>query len=85
MNSVLAGSVWFNHLPNLLRLLQGTTVFPLLMSCLYDENEWEKPYSFYPPHFLDKGGKFIKRDAFIPFSAGLYFNSNPLRLNILVK
>ncbi|MEQ2166597.1 Cytochrome P450 2K1 [Goodea atripinnis] len=49
---------------------KGTTVYPLLMSVLYDENEWEKPHTFYPPHFLDREGKFIKRDAFIPFSAG---------------
>ncbi|KAM4713675.1 LOW QUALITY PROTEIN: cytochrome P450 2K1-like [Anableps anableps] len=49
---------------------KGTTVYPLLMSVLYDENEWEKPHSFYPPHFLDEDGKFIKRNAFIPFSAG---------------
>uniref|UniRef100_A0A3B4WYB6 Cytochrome P450 2K1-like n=1 Tax=Seriola lalandi dorsalis TaxID=1841481 RepID=A0A3B4WYB6_SERLL len=49
---------------------KGTTVFPLLTSVLYDESEWEKPYSFYPAHFLDKDGKFVKRDAFLPFSAG---------------
>lgn len=50
--------------------LQGTTVYPLLTSVLYDETEWEKPLDFYPPHFLDKDGKFVKRDAFMPFSAG---------------
>ncbi|XP_056261447.1 cytochrome P450 2K1-like [Seriola aureovittata] len=49
---------------------KGTTVYPLLTSVLYDESEWEKPYSFYPAHFLDKDGKFVKRDAFLPFSAG---------------
>ncbi|XP_023204049.1 cytochrome P450 2K1-like isoform X2 [Xiphophorus maculatus] len=49
---------------------KGTTVYPLLMSVLCDETEWEKPHTFYPPHFLDKDGKFRKRDAFIPFSAG---------------
>ncbi|KAA8582901.1 hypothetical protein FQN60_015447, partial [Etheostoma spectabile] len=48
----------------------GTTVYPLLTSVLYDESEWERPHSFYPAHFLDKDGKFVKRDAFMPFSAG---------------
>ncbi|XP_029281891.1 cytochrome P450 2K1-like [Cottoperca gobio] len=49
---------------------KGTAVIPLLTSVLYDESEWEKPHSFYPAHFLDKDGKFVKRDAFMPFSAG---------------
>uniref|UniRef100_A0A673CEY0 Cytochrome P450 2K1-like n=1 Tax=Sphaeramia orbicularis TaxID=375764 RepID=A0A673CEY0_9TELE len=49
---------------------KGTTVYPLLTSVLYDETEWEKPHSFHPAHFLDKDGKFVKRDAFMPFSAG---------------
>ncbi|XP_019963410.2 cytochrome P450 2K1-like [Paralichthys olivaceus] len=49
---------------------KGTTVYPLLTSVLYDEDEWEKPHSFYPAHFLNKEGKFVKRDAFMPFSAG---------------
>ncbi|KAJ4928787.1 hypothetical protein JOQ06_004412 [Pogonophryne albipinna] len=49
---------------------KGTTVYPLLTSVLCDETEWEHPSSFYPAHFLDKDGKFVKRDAFMPFSAG---------------
>lgn len=49
---------------------KGTKVVPLLSSVLHDESEWEEPHSFHPAHFLDKDGKFIKRDAFMPFSAG---------------
>ncbi|KAM3603484.1 uncharacterized protein V6R79_023301 [Siganus canaliculatus] len=51
-------------------LKKGTTVYPLLTSVLYDESEWERPYDFHPAHFLNKDGKFVKRDAFMPFSAG---------------
>lgn len=45
-------------------------MIPLLASVLLDENEWKEPYNFNPAHFLDKEGKFMKRDAFLPFSAG---------------
>ncbi|XP_036446001.1 cytochrome P450 2K1-like [Colossoma macropomum] len=49
---------------------KGTSVLPLLTSALRDENEWETPYTFNPAHFLDKQGRFVKRDSFMPFSAG---------------
>ncbi|XP_026209682.1 cytochrome P450 2K1-like [Anabas testudineus] len=49
---------------------EGTTVIPLLTSVLHSESEWESPHTFNPSHFLDKEGKFIRRDAFMPFSAG---------------
>ncbi len=49
---------------------QGTSVWPLLVSVLRDENEWETPDSFNPGHFLNKQGQFVKKDAFMPFSAG---------------
>ncbi|XP_041661303.1 cytochrome P450 2K1-like isoform X2 [Cheilinus undulatus] len=49
---------------------KGTAVYPLLTTVLYDENEWETPHTFNPAHFLNKDGKFVKPDAFMPFSAG---------------
>uniref|UniRef100_A0A3P8Y4P1 unspecific monooxygenase n=1 Tax=Esox lucius TaxID=8010 RepID=A0A3P8Y4P1_ESOLU len=49
---------------------KGTDVIPLLTSVLQDENEWETPHTFNPAHFLNEKGQFVKRDAFIPFSAG---------------
>ncbi|KAK2835624.1 hypothetical protein Q5P01_016108 [Channa striata] len=49
---------------------KGTTVIPNLTSVLFDKNEWETPFTFNPGHFLNKEGKFVKRAAFIPFSAG---------------
>ncbi|XP_063077126.1 cytochrome P450 2K1-like isoform X2 [Engraulis encrasicolus] len=49
---------------------KGTPVIPLLTSVLRDESEWTKPYTFHPEHFLDDQGRFVKRDAFLPFSAG---------------
>ncbi|XP_015676190.1 cytochrome P450 2K6-like [Protobothrops mucrosquamatus] len=49
---------------------KGMQIVPLLSSVLHDESQWEKPYEFYPEHFLDSEGKFVKRDAFMPFSAG---------------
>ncbi|XP_073442749.1 cytochrome P450 2D15-like isoform X2 [Dendrobates tinctorius] len=49
---------------------KGTTIIINLSSVLKDHKFWEKPLQFYPKHFLDENGKFVKREAFIPFSAG---------------
>ncbi|MEQ2193193.1 Cytochrome P450 2K1, partial [Xenoophorus captivus] len=48
----------------------GTSVMPMLTSVLFDKTEWETPDTFNPGHFLDAKGKFVKREAFLPFSAG---------------
>ncbi|XP_040296617.1 cytochrome P450 2W1-like [Bufo bufo] len=49
---------------------KGTTVIPLFTSILCDETQWETPNQFNPNHFLDADGKFLKKDAFFPFSKG---------------
>ncbi|XP_013366913.1 PREDICTED: cytochrome P450 2D4-like isoform X2 [Chinchilla lanigera] len=49
---------------------KGTTLIPNLSSVLKDETVWEKPLQFYPGHFLDSEGRFVKQEAFMPFSAG---------------
>ncbi|NXI54422.1 CP2DH protein, partial [Chloroceryle aenea] len=49
---------------------KGTTVITNLSSVLKDEAFWEQPNEFYPEHFLDANGQFVKPEAFLPFSAG---------------
>ncbi|XP_073481204.1 cytochrome P450 2K4-like [Aquarana catesbeiana] len=49
---------------------KGTTVIPVLSSVLREKSYFEKPYEFYPEHFLDSKGNLKKVDAFIPFSSG---------------
>ncbi|XP_004590596.2 cytochrome P450 2K6-like [Ochotona princeps] len=49
---------------------KGTEVITLLTSVLRDQTQWAKPEEFNPQHFLNSKGKFIKREAFMPFSLG---------------
>ncbi|XP_062280654.1 cytochrome P450 2J1-like [Scomber scombrus] len=49
---------------------KGTSVMTNLTSVLFDKDEWETPDTFNPGHFLDAEGKLVRRDAFLPFSAG---------------
>nr|KAF6269277.1 cytochrome P450 family 2 subfamily W member 1 [Pipistrellus kuhlii] len=51
-------------------LPEGTPVLPLLSSVLLDKTQWETPGQFNPGHFLDADGRFVQREAFLPFSAG---------------
>ncbi|KAM3930482.1 cytochrome P450 2K1-like isoform 2-T2 [Leptodactylus fuscus] len=51
-------------------LPKGTHVIPLLTSVLFDKDYFKKADEFYPEHFLDSSGNFVKSEAFIPFSMG---------------
>ncbi|XP_026579211.1 cytochrome P450 2J2-like [Pseudonaja textilis] len=49
---------------------KGTFIFPDLRSVLFDPEQWETPEKFNPNNFLDKDGKFIDREEFLPFGLG---------------
>ncbi|XP_007939913.1 cytochrome P450 2D17-like [Orycteropus afer afer] len=49
---------------------KGTMLIANLSSVLKDEAVWEQPFRFHPEHFLDAQGRFVKPEAFMPFSAG---------------
>ncbi|XP_066452226.1 cytochrome P450 2K6-like [Eleutherodactylus coqui] len=51
-------------------LPKGTHVIPLLTSVLYDKEHFVKADEFHPEHFLDSSGNFLRKEAFMPFSAG---------------
>lgn len=49
---------------------KGTAIMPMLTSVMFDKSQWETPDDFNPEHFLDAEGKFVKKEAHLPFSAG---------------
>ncbi|XP_047372219.1 vitamin D 25-hydroxylase isoform X5 [Sciurus carolinensis] len=49
---------------------KGTTVITNLYSVHFDEKYWKDPEVFHPERFLDSRGRFVKREALIPFSLG---------------
>ncbi|KAI1892055.1 hypothetical protein AGOR_G00150040 [Albula goreensis] len=49
---------------------KGTMLLAILTSVMYDKSVWETPDTFNPGHFLDSEGNFVRKDAFLPFSAG---------------
>ncbi|XP_070609851.1 cytochrome P450 2J2-like [Erythrolamprus reginae] len=49
---------------------KGSFITPDLRSVLLDPEQWETPGKFNPNHFLDKEGKFIDREEFLPFGIG---------------
>ncbi|KAM9385824.1 cytochrome P450 2J6-like [Pholidichthys leucotaenia] len=65
---------------------KGVEIIPNLTSVLFDKNEWETPRTFNPKHFLSEEGKFVKRAAFIPFSAGkrLCLGENLARMELFL-
>ncbi|KAL7848138.1 hypothetical protein AOLI_G00228560 [Acnodon oligacanthus] len=49
---------------------EGTLVIINLTSVLYEQGQWAQPNDFYPSHFLNEQGEFVKPEAFLAFSAG---------------
>nr|XP_056722347.1 cytochrome P450 2W1-like [Euleptes europaea] len=49
---------------------KGTTVIPSLTSVLLDPHHWATPHEFNPGHFLDAEGRFVQKEAFVPYSLG---------------
>lgn len=49
---------------------RGTAVITNLYSAHFDEAYWRNPEAFFPERFLDNEGKFVRREAFLPFSIG---------------
>uniref|UniRef100_A0A671S5J7 Vitamin D 25-hydroxylase n=2 Tax=Sinocyclocheilus TaxID=75365 RepID=A0A671S5J7_9TELE len=49
---------------------RGTMVITNLYSVHFDEKYWSDPSIFCPERFLDCNGKFVRHEAFLPFSIG---------------
>ncbi|KAG8445795.1 hypothetical protein GDO86_010544 [Hymenochirus boettgeri] len=43
---------------------------PMLSPILNDKDRFQRPDEFYPQHFLDSEGNFIRNENFLPFSTG---------------
>ncbi|XP_030623231.1 cytochrome P450 2D15-like [Chanos chanos] len=49
---------------------KDTLVITNLTSVLREASQWQHPYDFFPSHFLNKQGEFVKPEGFLAFSAG---------------
>uniref|UniRef100_W5MZ51 Uncharacterized protein n=1 Tax=Lepisosteus oculatus TaxID=7918 RepID=W5MZ51_LEPOC len=58
-------------------LPKGTLVIANLTSVMFDKTQWETPDTFNPGQFLDADGRFLKRNAFPPFSTGKRVSGEP--------
>ena len=48
----------------------GASVIASLYSVSNDPQYWKQPEKFLPERFLDKSGKLVNNEAFMPFSTG---------------
>lgn len=53
-------------------LPKGTSVLANLHACHRDPEHWTHPDQFYPEHFLDEQGEYIKdKEGFVPYGTGM--------------